>query len=226
MAEGRRMWTKRGEYRGGNSVAATSIITKTLGIPCHNHILLKGPPLSGPLHDGPYLNTRFSRSSDVHTIVASSNLEVGVYLLVVYVLGVGGTCVISFQICVQDCLSCLIIPTVIVMPLGTPPSMLKHVQEIVAYLLFMNQRWCLCYQVPFSASLFRVWRRVLMVSLEIKKGKEGAVNQSLNSVLLSLSCFVFFMLLDLKVQLVYLFRVCSWIWALVQGGDVARVHII
>lgn len=30
-----------------------------------------------------------------------------------------------------------------------------------------------------------------MVSLEIKKGKEGAVNQSLNSVLLSLSCFVF-----------------------------------
>lgn len=48
-----------------------------------------------------------------------------------------------------------------------------------------------------------------MVSLEIKKGKEGAINQSLNSVLLSLSCFVFFMLLDLKVQLVYLFRVCS-----------------
>lgn len=29
-----------------------------------------------------------------------------------------------------------------------------------------------------------------MVSLEIKKGKEGAANQSLNSVLLSLSCFV------------------------------------
>lgn len=48
-----------------------------------------------------------------------------------------------------------------------------------------------------------------MVSLESKKGKEGAVNQSLDSVLLNLSCFVFFMLLDLKVQLVYLFRVCS-----------------
>lgn len=131
---------ERRVQRRCNSVAATSHNDQnTLDTTLITTYFLKAHPLSGPLHEGPYLNTWFSRSNHVHTIVASSNLEVGIYLLVVCVLGGGHLCKFLSNL-YPRLLILFDNPNCYSDALGTPPRILKHVQEIVAYLLFVNQR--------------------------------------------------------------------------------------